>query len=135
MKLNKEVHATALPNVRFERAGHSLMGWMRAIGNDILQRVERALQADVPSLSRIDVEAYVDVADSGNLGRKGFDARLESLHDGQALLLGEFLLQLKLHNVFDLHILNDLVTLQTQKILRAQRPFACLRHHKNTKTP
>ena len=111
------------------------MGWMCAIGNDVLEGVERALQTDVPSLRWVDVEAYVDVADGGNGGGEGFNARLESLHDGQALLLGEFLLQLKLHNVFDLHILNDLVTLQTQKILRAQRPFACLRHHKNTKTP
>ena len=80
------------------------MGWMCAIGNDIFQRVERALQADVPSLRWVDVEAYANVADSGNGGGEGFDARLESLHDGQALLLGEFLFELKLHNVFNLHI-------------------------------
>ena len=77
---------------------------MCAIGNDVLEGVERALQADVPSLRWVDVEAYVDVADSGNRGGKGFDACLESLYDGQALLLGEFLFELKLHNVFNLHI-------------------------------
>ena len=77
MKLNKEVHATALPNVRFERASHSLVGGVRTISNHVLEGVERALQTDVPSLRWVDVEAYANLADSGNGGREGFDARLE----------------------------------------------------------
>ena len=77
---------------------------MCAIGNDILEGVERALQADVPSLRWVDVEAYANLADSGNAGGESFDACLGCLHDGQALLLGEFLPELKLHNVFNLHI-------------------------------
>ena len=54
---------------------------MLGIDVEVLHRVERAFEADIPLLGRINVETYMNLTDAGDRVGEGLDGLLEGVHD------------------------------------------------------
>lgn len=80
--LQIKVHAGALTDVFHQFARYSLVGRVYAVSLYVVKVVESRVEADVPLLGRIDVEAHMHAAYETDGCRQCFDARFESLACG-----------------------------------------------------